>query len=612
MVSAAAALVAGLGLVQSPGLARPAPTIEYYRLVPGFRAEDRNNSANGLTLGSPASPNPWGAYTAYLMATNARGQRTWRVENYQQLGRFSQGSTMYLLEGSRRALLIDTANNTPEVMGKNDLKTVVRHLLGHENDGSVRPNPVDFVVANTHSHGDHTGKNRQMGDRTVYYPDLDWPNGGAPANYVPIREEGGPTPHGPGQAVGEIDLGARTIRAINIYGHTPGSMGYLDRENNLIATGDAIGSGFVWMHFGPLPQYVESLQHLKAVLAPMDHPAILPAHFYQVAWGARGRPPLNGRPLDKRYVDDELAAAKGVLDGSVIGEPYRTVGRGVALATVRSAGMTYSLNRLPPAGSGTSPYRAIRIPGADSGGRASPLDTIKSEIYLIRDGADNSLYLIKGSSRALLVGTGAGAPGLARFVDRLAGKLPVEVIVTSDDPGQVGGLGQFSRRKVYVPRGSAIRRTGLDQVSEVGAGDALSLGADGAGRPLMIQVVPLAGHSSSGLTLLDVNDRVMLSGDALGAQGADGGLILRGRLADFAAALAAWRAGTDGKYDVVYTAHNPEWLTLPAFVDQLQAAVNRGMTAGDAAFTPSKTFPGHRMLVSGGPPDVAASVVLAD
>lgn len=300
-----------------------------------------------------------------------------------------------------------------------------------------------------------------------------------------------------------------------------------------------------------------------------------------------------------------------MLDGSIVGEPYRTVGRGVAVANVRSAGMTYSLTRLPAAGPGASPYRAIRIPGA-SGGRASPVDAIKSEFYLIRDGADNSLYLIRGSSRALLVGTGAGAPGLARFVDRLAGKLPVEVIVTSDDPGQVGGLRQFSRRKVYVPRGSAVPRTGLDHVAEVRGGDSISLGADGAGRPLAIQVLPLAGHSSSGLTLLDVNDRVLLSGDALGTQAADEGLILHGRLADFAAALAAWRADTDGKYDVIYTAHNPEWFILPAFVDQLQSAVNRGMTAGDAAFTRSRTFPGRKMLVSGGPPDVVASVVLAD
>ena len=65
---------------------------------------------------------------------------------------------------------------------------------------------------------------------------------------------------------------------------------------------------------------------------------------------ARGKPPINGRPLDKQYVDDQLAAAQGVLDGSVIGEPYREVGRNVVAANVRSAAMTYSVNKIVPAG----------------------------------------------------------------------------------------------------------------------------------------------------------------------------------------------------------------------------------------------------------------------
>ena len=43
------------------------------------------------------------------------------------------------------------------------------------------------------------------------------------------------------------------------------------------------------------------------------------------------------------------------------------------------------------------------------------------------------MYLIKGSARALLIGTGSGTPGLAEFVEKLAGGLPVEVVVTSAD-----------------------------------------------------------------------------------------------------------------------------------------------------------------------------------
>jgi glyoxylase-like metal-dependent hydrolase (beta-lactamase superfamily II) len=607
-------LAAALSLaLLSQALAQAPPSIEYYRLVPGFLPENKN--ANGGAIGTGfSSPNPWGAYTAYLMATNAKGQRTWRVENYLQSGNSAQGSTMYLLEGTERALLIDTAQNTPEVMGQNDLKTVVRYLLGHNNDGSVRAKPLDFVVANTHSHGDHTGKNSQMGDRTVYYPDLDWRNN-APSNYVPIREGGGPTTHGSGTAVGEIALGDRTIRAIAIYGHTPGSTGYLDAGNNLIATGDAIGSGYVWMHFGLISQYAESLRHLRSVLQPMNNPAILPAHFYQVDSAERGKAPIRGRPLDKQYVDDELACAEGVLNGSIVGEPYGVVGRNVAIARVNSGQMTYLPSMIYPAGGGAGTYHAILIPGQSGfldAARYPMASNIKTRFYLIRDDAGNSLYLIVGSTKALLAGTGSGAPGFSSFVKRLAGNVPVEVIVTSNDPGQVGGLGQFSGGKVYLPKG--MPRGDLRNASEVGRGDAISLGSDAAGRPAIIQVEPLSGHSSTGLTLLDVSDRVLLSGDALGTQAADGGLILHGSLADFAAALKAWRAGTDGKYDVVYTSHNFQWFTMLSFVDQLNSVVTRAVeqdATGDSALPNSAAMPGFKVIRSSGGADVVASLVFA-
>lgn len=575
-----------------------APPLEYYQLVPGFLPEYKNAAGRNLGNGF-ATPNPWGAYTAYLMATNSKGQRTWRIENELPGGGTSQGSTMYLLEGSERALLIDTAQNSPgDVMGQNDLKTVVRHLLGHNNDGSARPNPVDFVVSNTHSHGDHTGKNSQMSDRTVYYPDLDWPRANAPANYVPVREGGGTTTHGNGMAVGEIALGGRTIRIIALYEHTPGSTGYLDTENNFVVTGDALGSGYVWAHFGLISQYVESVQHLRDVMKPMNNPAVLPAHFYQVDSEERGPAPIRGRPLDKHYVDDQVAVAQGVLDGSIIGEPYATVGRNVAIAKHDTGQMTYGLNMLYPNGGGGGAYHAIAIPGSGNAGTRYPaLGNIKTGFWLIRDGAGNSIYVIRGSAKALLIGTGSGDAGLKAFVTRLTASTPLEVIVTSDDPGQVGGLAQFSTNHIYLPKGAKVARTGLTNVTEVSGGDTIDLGTDLTNRPVKIQVEALTGHSATGITLIDVSDKILFSGDALGAQSATEGLMLNSTLPDFASALAAWRGKTDGKYDVVYTAHNFQWMTAPAFVDQVQSIATKDPGA-------------EKVIKSAGGADVVASIVL--
>jgi glyoxylase-like metal-dependent hydrolase (beta-lactamase superfamily II) len=145
-------------------------------------------------------------------------------------------------------------------------------------------------------------------------------------------------------------------------------------------------------------------------------------------------------------------------------------------------------------------------------------------------------------------------------------------------------------------------------------GSTISLGSDSAGHPVTIQVEPLSGHSPTGLTLLDVSDRVLLSGDALGAQAADGGLILRTPFADFVTAMKAWRTRTDGKYDVVYTSHNFQWFTLPTFVDQLNQAMGIVQDRIDENITGlpnSNVMPGYKLVRSTGGPDVVASIVFA-
>src|SRR4249919_3940768 len=120
-----------LSVKAAPSPQAPAP-VEYYKLVPGFVGEAYDADGRALGNGFGTTPNPWGQYTAYLLSTNAKGQRTWRIENYlpNQGGQTSQGSSMYLFEGSERALLVDTAQNTVDVAPQGDLKSVVKHLLG--------------------------------------------------------------------------------------------------------------------------------------------------------------------------------------------------------------------------------------------------------------------------------------------------------------------------------------------------------------------------------------------------------------------------------------------------------------------------------------------------
>ena len=603
--------------------------VEWYRLVPGFVAESTDGDG-WPTATAFDGGNPWGMYTAYLMASNAKGHRTWRVEQYlpgQMLAghEYAQGTTMYLFEGSQRALLIDTGYDDPpgypaperRVEGQDDLVTVLRHLLAHEDDGTPRSAPVDFVVANSHNHGDHTGKNVRMPDRTIYYPALDWPATGAPANYVPIVEGGGSTPVG--DATGVIDLGDRTIEAINVYGHTAGSMAYLDRENELVATGDALGSGFVYMQGGPLTTYRATVQHLLDVIRPYPGIAVLPAHVYQLRVFERRLPPISGRPSDRQYVADQLDAANAILGGSVVAEPFIAAGRTVTWARSRSAQICFRLDTLYPGGPFSGAYgpdilRAVRIPGEYDttewmDNSVPAVQNIQTEFFLLRDNLATSLYLLKGSRRALLVGTGRGTKGTAAWVRKLVGRLPLDVVLTSDDPEQTGGISQFRSETIHVAASARLPRELRRRVREVRAGHVFDLGRDAAGRPARVEVHPLPGHSLLGLTLLSVSDRILLSGDALGEQTGDGGLVLRDAPAAFDAAFRAWRGRTDGRYDAVYTARNYQWHTAPAFVDRVQEALGIALAGGPTV--PSVRPPGYQMVRSSGPNDVIASITLA-
>jgi glyoxylase-like metal-dependent hydrolase (beta-lactamase superfamily II) len=612
LVATGGVLLAAIGMPGQAQTSPPAP-VEYYRLAPGFVAETKN--PDGWATGF-ASANPWGQYTAYLLSTNTKGQRTWRIEHYlpNPDGVTAQGSTMYLLEGSERALLIDTANPATSQEGINDLKTVVRQLLSHANGGQANAKPLDFVVANTHNHPDHIGENGRMADRTVYYMDLDWPDNGAPSNYIPIREGGGATPHGNGMAVSEIDLGARTVKAVAIPPHSPGSTGYLDAENQMLVSGDALGSAWPFVQRGPLSQYAESVQHVLELTRELPQLAVLPAHFYQTAAWDRGRAPLNGRPLDRQYIQDQAQDVAGILAGTIIGEPFLVAGRSAVWAKYESAQIVYSLATLYP--SDVKPpvaYHAIHIPGSfrrswinDS--TLAPLFNIRSDLYLIRGPAGESLFVLKGSKRALLIGTGSGAPGLKDLITRLIGDVPFDVVLTSDDPDQIGGLPQLHGHRLYATKrvaGSAA--IALHRIRE---GDTISLGMDGAQRPLTLEVHALTGHSSAGITLLDINDRILFAGDSLGTQGPDAGLVLKDNLAAFQLAFTDWRHKTDGRYDVVYTAHNHQWFTSALYVEQVNQVVDRVLRGDTSSAVVSTHRPGFRTIASDGNRDVVASILI--
>ncbi len=136
-------------------------------------------------------------------------------------------ATCYLICGKDRALLVDTAN------GEEDLRPVVR---------SITDLPV--TVVNTHGHPDHIFGNQYFDHAHLHPADLpmaqsfiDGPFEINPKDFPPFKM----------MQVGDVfDLGGVKLEVVDLKGHTPGSIGLLDRKARLLYTGDAINT-HLWM-----------------------------------------------------------------------------------------------------------------------------------------------------------------------------------------------------------------------------------------------------------------------------------------------------------------------------------------------------------------------------
>lgn len=250
---------------------------------------------------------------------------SWKIEDgvwrIQDNGGFITNEDMYLFEGPTGAILFDTG------MGQGNLRGYVTSLLS---DPSKK-----LTVVITHAGGDHHGQNEQFKDCTIYYPEKDYPR--LPATYTftnyRLVKDGG-----------IIDvIGGRTFKAVEVVGHTPGGMVYLDSERIYAISGDEISSGSYIFNFGSgrgsVEQFYRDMLKLEALVAEWDGVHILPGHSWQQPV------PLVG-VAGKQLITDMRMIAGQVLVGEVKGELNTRV-RGkfvepLRQATYRWAGFWYN------------------------------------------------------------------------------------------------------------------------------------------------------------------------------------------------------------------------------------------------------------------------------
>ncbi|NLK86956.1 MAG: MBL fold metallo-hydrolase [Clostridiaceae bacterium] len=243
-------------------------------------------------------------------------------------------SSIYLVKGSERSLLIDTG------WGIGDLPGVA---------GELTDKPL--IVVNTHGHPDHVGGNYQFDSIFINKEDElllkgcfdrdkrswaikyvvrgSYPDGFSEEKWV-LAKAGGIVHI---QENHIFDLGNKTIEVIPVPGHSPGSIALLDRKERMLFTGDSIIEGDIWMYLdesAPLEVYLSSLKRLSAVSGSFD--MLLPAHCRA--------------PIPKTVISELIRGVEGILDGSLKGMHHKTFAGEGLLCRFETCGIIYNENKL--------------------------------------------------------------------------------------------------------------------------------------------------------------------------------------------------------------------------------------------------------------------------
>ncbi|MBR3396943.1 MAG: MBL fold metallo-hydrolase [Lachnospiraceae bacterium] len=208
---------------------------------------------------------------------------------------------IYLVEGDKRALLIDTG------LGAVDMQSEIAELTS-----------LPYDVVNTHGHGDHTGGN-------IYYPAVYMHEGAREdargflaLNKTVLSEEevaiieaqlakGSYEIHCVSDGF-TFDLGDRHLEVLSIPGHSPGCIALLDHEDRVLFSGDCFVKSMPIQMVVPgaltIREYLDSLHKLQSREDEFD-------------WLCTGH---DEQLEPKTFLDEVTAACEKLVTGELSGE----------------------------------------------------------------------------------------------------------------------------------------------------------------------------------------------------------------------------------------------------------------------------------------------------
>ena len=460
--------------------------------------------ALALVACGPAKDVEVGPYTVSVIGKNVYHIQDYNSENPAgeefdadgKLTHFNNCSDIYLIVGRQEALLIDLSN--PVDWADNAAESL-RALVAERTKGKP------LTIAFTHNHGDHTGMlPAYLEDKDVRFAlpeaDFDRLTERFPDDRYFFINEGD-----------VFDLGGVLVEAIEVPGHTVGSMVYLLPAQNLLFTGDAIGSGHgVWIfNTAGFNEYVSAVPHLVEALEERgvdeNKLQVYGGHYWQKDWLDLPE----GRELGMEYIRDmkavldEIEAGTAAMEPSNLGRPnldtYFRHGNAIVTWNAKEAG-EYRARYTEP-----FVYRDANIVF-----RQIDEHSWEGNGYLVYN---ESVYVVEGEDKALVIDAGAEMPHLDKAVATLTDK-PLMLALTHGHGDHVGGIVCFPEIWIH-PADTALlaapRRGFEGQIHFLSDGEVIDLG----GR--QIEVMHTPGHTSGSVTFFDKAKGYGFSGDAFGS-----------------------------------------------------------------------------------------------
>lgn len=302
-----------------------------------------------------------------------------------------------------------------------------------------------------------------------------------------------------------IDLLARTLYAL--------PREYAIDACRIYVTGVSMGGAGTWALLTACPQRIAAAMPICGYAAPF---AVRAARHVSV-WAFHA-------------VDDPVVPVTGEYHS-----PHGAVGVGtrMAVSSLRSAGnrdvhyTEYPAGYMEkewgvhPHGSWTAAYRdAAALEWMFSRTRRDRYEAemLCPGVFYIEDFNDDSMYLVEGRDKALLIDTGLGDGDPLAFAQTLTA-LPVELAVTHAHLDHMRHSHRFARfymSKKDLPLLPRVQdsfpenTSTAEQVIDIRDGDAIDLGG------VAIEVAEVGGHTPGSVVFIDRTHKCLFTGDALG------------------------------------------------------------------------------------------------